>query len=171
MTGNVFVEGLAQDPLRGRLLVTGTFGGTAHLDNLFLFSEHDLSAFTAALVPEITDYATWQTWMFRATDRQQASKSGPAADPDQDGWSNALEYALGLQPELAEASDWFQWDRDHLQIRYRAGLDLQSRIPSGATSWQSLPDHQGWEIHSAGGLKTRRIPFQPSGQLFRVVYP
>ena len=43
----------------------------------------------------------WRTAHFNATELADPAISGPAADPDHDGMSNLLEYALGLDPKTA----------------------------------------------------------------------
>lgn len=45
-------------------------------------------------------YKTWTG--FTATEHANATTSGPAADPDKDGVPNAIEYALGRNPKVAE---------------------------------------------------------------------
>jgi hypothetical protein len=50
--------------------------------------------FLGALPPS---YAEWIA-------SYSVTETAPTADPDQDGWSNLLEYALGRTPNLAESS-------------------------------------------------------------------
>ena len=49
-------------------------------------------------------YSGWSSAHFNAVQQANTSLSGPNADPDGDGISNLLEYALGLDPLAAGAS-------------------------------------------------------------------
>ncbi|MEM7385998.1 MAG: lamin tail domain-containing protein, partial [Verrucomicrobiota bacterium] len=51
-----------------------------------------------------SDYLSWAQPNFSDSEQQDADISGPSADPDGDGWSNLLEYALDLDPRTREAS-------------------------------------------------------------------
>ncbi len=46
-------------------------------------------------------YRQWRAQYFSPAELQDASISGPAADPDHDSLPNALEFATGLPPRLA----------------------------------------------------------------------
>ena len=50
------------------------------------------------LVPLHETFAVWQNSHFTLEQLADALISGPAADPDGDGISNAQEYRLGLPP-------------------------------------------------------------------------
>lgn len=54
---------------------------------------------TRSPVP-FTDFATWQTFYFGSP---AATGAGPALDPDADGHTNSLEFALGGDPWIADA--------------------------------------------------------------------
>lgn len=45
------------------------------------------------------NFTAWQNWTFGTNDLADPAISGPAADPDGDGWSNFAEFALGMHPE------------------------------------------------------------------------
>ncbi len=49
-------------------------------------------------------YTTWLTRFFTAAEQADPTISGSAADPDGDGVSNLIEYALGLSPRTAGAT-------------------------------------------------------------------
>lgn len=49
----------------------------------------------------LTAFDSWRAGRFSAGELAQASVAGPLADPDLDGVSNLVEYALGAEPRLA----------------------------------------------------------------------
>lgn len=49
-------------------------------------------------------FREWQSSKFTPEERAISSISGPDADPDMDGWSNAFEYAFDLNPKARETS-------------------------------------------------------------------
>jgi surface-anchored protein len=56
------------------------------------------------LVFAIGDYANWKASHFTLAELLEPNISGDHADPDGDGWSNLLEYALGGHPRIASAT-------------------------------------------------------------------
>ena len=63
-------------------------------------------------------YAAWEALQFSPAQRSTANVTGPLDDPDKDGVFNLLEYALGLNPNLADS---------HLQpvaVRTPTGLEF-----------------------------------------------
>lgn len=58
----------------------------------------------ATLTVNQIGFAAWQTTNFTVSERGDANVSGPNADPDRDGVTNLVEYALGLDPKSAAAS-------------------------------------------------------------------
>ena len=52
----------------------------------------------------VTSFAQWQQAEFTAAELQDASVSGPNADPDGDGIVNFAEYALGLSAKVADSN-------------------------------------------------------------------
>jgi len=69
-----------------RLTVTDTNGNTAA---------------GAVVINAQATFALWQGAKFSSSELTDANISGAAADPDSDGISNRLEYALGLDPKLS----------------------------------------------------------------------
>ncbi len=51
---------------------------------------------------ETTAFGEWAELEFDAGDREDPAISGPLADPDGDGWNNALEFVLGGRPKMAD---------------------------------------------------------------------
>ncbi len=56
-------------------------------------------------LPPGSYYAAWKVMKFTPAELADPLTSGNTADPDHDGISNALEYALDLQPKVADAMD------------------------------------------------------------------
>lgn len=49
-------------------------------------------------------FETWQAARFNATELANLAASGPQADPDGDGLPNLMEYALALEPKIADVA-------------------------------------------------------------------
>lgn len=85
----------------------------------------------ATLTVNQVGFAAWQTANFTLNEQGDANVSGPNADPDRDGVTNLVEYALGLEPKTASASGlpqvsvqgsewWFTYTRpsDRADVTY-----------------------------------------------------
>lgn len=79
----------------GHITVRATQGGGP---NHFAAPEAERS-FTVA-----ETFESWTLAHFTADELLDVAVSGPAADPDRDGFANLLEYALGLAPRVADAA-------------------------------------------------------------------
>lgn len=71
----------------------------------------------------------------------------PAADPDEDGRSNALEAYLGSNPTVPDAAKWFSTylTADHLVIRWTKksgarGVEIQPRWSANLQTWANTSD-------------------------------
>ncbi|OAI43146.1 hypothetical protein AYO41_02820 [Verrucomicrobia bacterium SCGC AG-212-E04] len=73
--------------------VVGLAGGQAAPNP---FYATDLSAYP----PTTTTFATWQAAKFTPAELADSTISGAMADPDKDGWTNLMEYALGSDPHV-----------------------------------------------------------------------
>ena len=97
------------------------FADTAGLDSGFL---DQVKIFPAG-------YPAWESLQFSATQRSAANVTSPLNDPDKDGVVNLTEYALGMNPNLADS---------HLQpvaVRAPTGLEFtfQKNILLGDISY------------------------------------
>lgn len=112
-----------------------------------------------------TDMASWALDYFTATERADSSISGPTADPDHDGLTNLVEYALGLDPMTAStsgrpevAADSTNWtytfnrptDRPDLTYTVEVSTDLVNWTTTGVTLAQTA---------SANGIETWRATY------------
>ena len=92
-------------------------------------------------------YAQWRALLWGPTAAADNTISGPDADPDNDGYSNRLEYALGGNPKSADAptlqptahvtsvgADQF------LTVEYR----VPANLPAGTITPQSSTDLSAW---------------------------
>lgn len=62
-----------------------------------------LGAIQQTVVRIATPYGAWVADQFSAADQKDAALSGPLADPDHDGVVNLMEFALKLNPGLADS--------------------------------------------------------------------
>lgn len=98
---------------------------------------------------------SWSAGYFSSAELADTSISGPSADPDGDGLTNLLEYALGLNPKSSDTTglpeagstttDWTYTytrptDRDDLSYAVEVSTDLSSWTTSGVTLTQISSD-------------------------------
>jgi chondroitin AC lyase len=96
----------------------------------------------ANIPPEPLTYTNWRAYHFGTG---ALADGNPAADPDRDGMSNALEFALGGNPRSADAADHLPQmgrspDGQTLSLHYRKStpelaLPMQWSRTLGAASW------------------------------------
>ncbi len=76
-------------------------------------------------------YEDWQSIVFTPTETSTASISARNADPDQDGRTNLMEFALGSNPKVSDPSSGFTYSRDsagHLTIQYTKWKTLSGTV-------------------------------------------
>jgi hypothetical protein len=140
-----------------------------------------------ALVRRLDSFAWWQQRLFTPEQLANAAISGPDADPDGDGLTNAAEYALGGRPLVADSGllptavivrmpppD----SAAYLAMLYRRRLDLAdvSYLHEVASSlfpadWQSGPANVSVQtLERANGFETVRVlattPISAAAQRF-----
>jgi len=118
--------------------------------------------------------ASWQRDKFTPTELLDANISGPNADPDSDGYSNLIEYALGLEPKSAsttnlpqvgiQGSDWaYTYTRpaDRTDVTYV--VEMSTNLSSWGTGGVS---HD--LVSTSGGTETWRAkyPLAPGAKGF-----
>ncbi len=112
-----------------------------------------------------TTFAAWQLQYFSEAERADASLSGPNADPDADGLSNLVEYAMGLDPrrasvantriEIVEGRMTFihqrPSDRNDLTYQVEVSQDLNNWVTIGLISLMDSDDGstQIWKTRRA----------------------
>ena len=94
-----------------------------------------------------TTYDVWKQLRFGPVGSTEAASREDAADPDGDGLSNLVEYALGLEPDAKDPTPVFRAEmglsRDRQEVlvsyeRMNASSDVQG-------TWQASEDLSHWE--------------------------
>jgi PKD repeat protein len=110
-----------------RLTVTDTNGNTAR---------------NFVTVKAVAKLSTWLASKFSAADLQKSEISGPAANPDGDLFPNMLEFALGLEPTIADPPETFTCTATNNVLkltypRYKFAGDVNLAL-------ESTPDFVTW---------------------------
>jgi|GEM_PF-1233905 len=94
----------------------------------------------------VTGIGTWFGSNFTAAELANPAISGPDADPDQDGFSNLLEYALGLNPKLPERSnklpalagaDASAWTYTYTRPILRSAASYSVEVSTDLVTWNA----------------------------------
>lgn len=92
-------------------------------------------------------FASWQRQVFTSAELSDPAISGPGADPDRDGWSNFLEFALGSIPtDLLDAPAAIETSIEtidgerYLVLRYtrqpgERAVDFSAEISDNLDAW------------------------------------
>ncbi|MEZ5327401.1 MAG: lamin tail domain-containing protein [Verrucomicrobiales bacterium] len=121
-------------------------------------------------------YSQWQQFYFAGAEPPMTGMSGPDQDPDNDGASNALEFAFGtdplvshgdtglVRPELEVADG--QGGASHAAIRFRAradasGVTYSAQVSHNLIDWTSGSQADGpvevGNIEMGDGSRSRRF--------------
>jgi hypothetical protein len=83
---------------------------------------------------QVFTFASWRASKFTTIELADPGISGPNADADKDGISNAVEYALGLEPKTPDASAWSASRATSGTASYLAiSFSVPANFPSDAT--------------------------------------
>lgn len=94
------------------------------------------------------EYTSWRQEFFSATELADNSISGPLADPDFDGSSNLLEYAIGRSPRVGDGSavtagTVVSGGQQYLSLSYTRPVPARSLLSIDVTRSTS-PALTGW---------------------------
>lgn len=116
-------------------------------------------------------FATWADDEFDSAEMNDRAVSGPNADPDKDGMSNLLEYALGTDPLFADAADGrvnLALENGQVQIEFKndsskTDVTLVVQKSSDLKTWTEMPS----EVLSVKkGLEKRRVTVPAKSRAF-----
>ncbi len=98
-----------------------------------------------------SSYSFFQSIYFTPAQQNDPSISGPSADPDHDGLTNGIEYALGLDPTNSSGSPFTTGSQasPNLSGNPRV-LTLSFTVPTTAPSGATLNVQQGTDLASQG---------------------
>jgi len=116
-------------------------------------------------------FNSWRTSQFTTAELADSAISGPLSDADKDGRSNLLEYALGLNPKIAESTGQPQVSTSagNLTLRYaKARSDITYTVQTStdltvSAMWtttgvtQGTPDSNGYVTASVPLTAPRRF--------------
>ncbi len=111
------------------------------------------------------NFSSWQRDVFTSAELLDLAISGPGADPDQDGWNNFLEFALGSFPgdagsvpaEIKSGIETIAGER-HLALTYTRAAGERAVIFSAEIS----DDLDTW---SGGGIPLTSETLHPDGSV------
>jgi hypothetical protein len=96
----------------------------------------------AASLTLISGYAAWQLGYFTSGELSDITISGPTADPDRDGLTNLVEYALGLDPKTTDTTDLPEvsttatdWVYTFTRPSDRAELTYEVEVSTNLAAW------------------------------------
>ncbi|MGJ8696061.1 MAG: lamin tail domain-containing protein [Verrucomicrobiaceae bacterium] len=115
------------------------------------------------------NFIKWQVSLFTPAQLGNPAISGPNGDPDQDGWSNFMEFALGSLPndpqsypaEITAGVTTIGEDR-HLTLTftrasYSGGVDFSAQLGADLQNWTNGGLVHGTETRNPDGSITARF--------------
>ncbi len=141
------------------------------MKHLRIFDRVFQRAFRIAVLPAVVwpgdaraiTFTEWQESQFSPAEMASPAVSARSADPDNDGRTNLLEFALGTDPKMAESGLGFVVSRDslgRLNLEYRKWKDLSGTVlfpqitSSLNTFWQA--GDARWELVSTVSIDSDR---------------
>jgi len=115
------------------------------------------------------NYNSWLLERFTPTEIANVSLSGPNADFDQDGLSNLVEYALGLDPKVSSAAGRpvvartsTDWTFTYTRPSGRADVAYVVQSSTGLTTWSDVTTTHVL-VSTSSGVETWRATVPTSG--------
>ena len=96
----------------------------------------------------------YKKWVVQYFGEEIEGKTGPANDPDNDGVSNLLEFALGLNPILKQSGSFLPQvlrDENGLSLTYNSIKSLEDyivkvQVSTDLSNWTDVSNEDSYEI-------------------------
>lgn len=120
-------------------------------------------------VNDLAGFAAWVAARFTSPEQANAAVSGPGADPDADGYTNLVEYALGLEPKSANggaitslAASGGEWVFTYTRPAAVSDVTYAVEFSTTLTTWTTTGvTHE--LVSTAGGVETWRARVPTTG--------
>lgn len=157
-TGNTRVSLETNSAVSAKLV----FGGPVTAQGNF-----PMTGDTVIVRPPINSYAEWQSFWFLESERSLLGQ--PHQDPDGDGLTNLLEYAMGRHPREAEATPPLTVSYTNGQLRVsftdaqQPDAVLVLKESTDLRTWTPVPAHEITSEGSSSSGALLRVFSRPSG--------